>query len=184
MLVSPKNFTSPPYKIPNQQDFAGGLVSFKDWLEAEEVKILKSILGIELYYEFIEALAESGELDQKWARLRDGSTEDDHFTYEYADVQYEYLGLVDLLVPEIYATWLVMNHRKNTSSGVIIPKGQQNTELQDPTFEVVSRHNEHVAKVGGPCKQDNSLYGFMIANESDYESWVFTEPTKKNQLDL
>lgn len=184
MFVNEKLFKSPPYKIPNQGEFAGGLPSFKDWLETEEVKILKEILGIELYYEFMEALDDSGEIDQKWTRLRDGSTEDDRFTYEYNEVPYEYLGLVDLLVPELYSRWLEMNYRKNTSSGVVIMKGQQNTELQDPTYEVVRFHNEFVSKVGGSCKQENSLYGFLIANEDDYESLEFKEPQKTNQFDL
>lgn len=178
MLIKATDFESPPYKFPNQKEFAGGFLAFKEFIADEERKLLESILGIALYDEFMEALDSSGELEEKWANLLDGAT------YEANDVTYRYRGLVDLLVPGVFSKLLPIGYRKSTSSGVIINKGQQNTETQDPTFEIVTAWNEYAVKVGDGCHLENSLYGFMKANEDDYESWVFTDQPKKNQLDL
>lgn len=174
MFVSSEDFLDIPYVIPNQEE-TRGLDSF---IEAEETKILKKILGIELYNEFIQGLESSGDIEQKWIDLRDGAT------YEYGEVQYQYEGLKDLLKPYIYQLAVQLNYRKLTTSGVVINRGQQNTETQNPNYEVVTYWNEFVSKVGKWCEMKNTLYGFLYANEADYESLEFTEQHYKNQLDL
>lgn len=178
MFCQPKHFKSPPYKIPNQQEFAEGLTAFKELLGDQEEDILKSLLGYDLYTEFTEALEASGELDEKWANLRDGTT------YVYNGVTYQWKGLVDLLKPALYSEWLPINHRKNTSSGVVVNKGQQNTETQNPMPDIVKAWNVFVIKAGSCANSINSFYGFMKANEDDYDGWEFTEPELKNQFDI
>lgn len=173
-FVDVTDFNELPYKIPNQNEAR----EFVTFIEKEETKILKKLLGIDLYNEFIEGLATSGEVEERWTELRDG------VEYEYNGVTYEYLGLVDLLVPAIYSIWVQTTYRRFTSSGVIVNKGQQNTEAVNPSYEIVQNWNEYVKKVGGVCGQEGTLYGFMTANEDDYEDWEFTEPELKNTLDL
>lgn len=157
---------------------------FSNWMEAKEEETLKSLLGVSLYTDFIEGLDDST-IEQKWIDLRDGTT------YEFSDVAYEYKGLVDLLKPRIMALWYPTIHRKTTSVGVVINQGQQNTTSIAPDLEYVDNQNIYVRKVGGQiycsswlCYQSNCLYGFMKANEDDYEGWIFEQPKIENYLGL
>jgi len=75
MFVDSTDFTDIPYKIPNQEETR----AFVDWIEAEETKILKEVLGLPLYNAFIEGLDTSGSIEQKWLDLRDGAE------YDYSD---------------------------------------------------------------------------------------------------
>ncbi len=173
------DFLEIPYKIPNQDETR----SFESWIAIEEAKILKEILGLPLYNAFIEGLDTSGTIEDKWLDLRDGAE------YDLYDTTYEYLGLVDLMKPEIYSRWVGINYRKLTTAGVVINQGQQNTTTNNPDVEYAQYHNEFVNKVGCMYKQDNSLYGFLTVNEEDYQEdgetiWVFTEQKLTNQFNL
>lgn len=174
MFIQATDFLQDPYKIPNQNEDRG----FVAFIEAREAEILKSILGLELYNELIEAWETSGEPADIYTDLVEGA----EFTYN--EILYEYKGLVDLLVPEIYSKWVKKNYRRLTTSGVVINKGQQNTETNNPDVEFAQSHNDYVTKVGGSCSQENTFYGFMKANESDYGDWEFTEPELTNQFNL
>jgi len=179
MFVDPTDFTDIPYKIPNKEETR----AFVDWIEAEETKILKEVLGLPLYNAFIEGLDTSGSIEQKWLDLRDGAE------YEYSDSTYEYLGLVDFLKPEIYSRWFYLRYRVPTSSGVVINTGQQNTTVQNPDVEVSQYHNIFVEKIGNSCNQKNTLFGFLTVNEEDYQEdgeviWNFTEQKLTNQFNL
>jgi len=179
MFVDSTDFLAIPYKIPNQEETR----AFVDWIESEEAKILKEVLGLPLYNAFIEGLETSGAIDQKWIDLRDGAE------YDYSDSTYEYLGLVDFLKPEIYSRWVVLNYRKLTTAGVVINQGVQNTITNNPDVEFAQYHNEFVEKIGNICNQKNTLYGFLTVNEEDYEEdgeviWNPTEQKLTNQFNL
>jgi len=175
MFLDASDFLNVPYKIPNIEESRSFI---DDFIEAEEAKILKKILGLRLYNEFIEGLEASGEIEQKWTDLQDGTT------YEYGDILYEYTGLVDFLKPYICSKWMEINFRKPTTSGVVINNGQQNTQTVTPDYEVVTYWNEFAEKVGVNCNRKNTLYGFLMANESDYEDLEFTEQKRINQFNL
>jgi hypothetical protein len=169
------DFLNRPYKIPNIEESREFI---DDYIEDEETKILKKILGLRLYNEFIEGLDTSGTIEQKWIDLRDGAE------YESGSNLYEYRGLVDFLKPYICSKWVEINFRKATTSGVIVNNGQQNTQTVVPDYERVQYWNEFVEKVGGSCAMENTLYGFLKANESDYEDLVFTQHKVINTLDI
>jgi hypothetical protein len=174
MFIESTDFLTIPYKIPNQPETR----DFVDFIEAEEANILKEILGLALYNELISAWETSGEPDQVWTDLVEGEE------YTQNEILYEYKGLVDLLVPEIYSRWVKVNYRKLTSSGVVTNLGQQNTETNNPDVEFAQAHNVYVKKVGNSCNLKNSFYGFMKANEIDYDDWEFTEQKLTNQFNL
>lgn len=174
MFLDVSDFLNVPYKIPNIEESQ----IFAEYIEAEETKILKKVLGLRLYNEFIEGLDESGTIEERWEALQDGGE------YEYNDILYEYTGLVDFLKPYICSKWMEVNYRKATTSGVVINQGQQNTTTVTPDYEVVTYWNEFVGKVGGSCARENTLYGFLLANESDYEDLEFTEQKLTNQFNL
>ena len=172
-LIDVTDFEDLPYKIPNQEETK----EFVTFIEAKEEELLKEILGIDLYNEFIEALADSGELADKWANLRDGAE------YEYS-VTNEYKGLVDLLKPAIYSEWIFYTYRRLTAAAMIVNNGRENTTAVNPSWEIANNWNTWVKKVGNAGYQKNNFYGFMIANEDDYENWEFTYQELKNTLDL
>ncbi len=179
MFVDSTDFTDIPYKIPNQEETR----AFVDWIESEEAKILKEVLGLPLYNSLIEGWETSGGPEQKWTDLVEGAD------YDLYDTTFHYGGLVDFLKPEIYSRWILLNYRKLTSSGVIINQGQQNTTVQNPDVEFAQYHNEFVEKIGNICNQRNSLVGFLTVNEDDYQEdgqtiWVFTEQKLTNQFNL
>ncbi len=186
MFLDASDFLNTPYKIPNideSRSFAD------DYIEAEETKILKQILGLRLYNEFIEGLNTSGDIEDKWLVLRYGATSEDEgiaalAIYTIGNADYEYCGLVDFLKPYICSKWPEVNFRKPTTSGIVINNGQQNTQTVTPDYEVVTFWNEFSGKVGGKCRKMNTLYGFLQDNLSDYEDLVFTEQKVKNQHDF
>jgi len=173
MFVEATDFADLPYKVPNQEESK----EFVAFIERWEEKLLKQVLGVSLYNEFIEGLEESGDIT-RWTNLQNGAE------YTYGDYTYEYQGIVKMLVPAIYSEWVKIICRRFTTSGVIVNKGQQNTERVDPSYDIVTNWNEFVKQVGVNACQENSFYGFMIANEADYDGWNCTQPTIKNQLDF
>lgn len=175
-ILTKSNFVAPPFLIPNQTES-----SWLDaWIADREAELLKKLLGLDLYNAFIEALEDSAPLAQKWVDLRDGEE------YEYGDVNYEYVGVIKMLRPAIYSLWLEVNYKKPTNAGMIVNRGQENTDVVNPTEEITDAWNKFVGYVG--CHMANSFYGFMVVNLEDYEVgdiiWHFQEQYTKNRFGL
>jgi len=180
MIIDVSDFRKRPYKIPNQEESQ----DFQEFVEAKEIELAtKYLLGWELWEEFAAALEASGALDAKWEALRDGGT------YEYSGVEYKFGGWVDLVRPGIYSEWLPNISDKLTNIGVINNSApQQSKFIEDQYPFQVGTWNKFVSKVGFHtaygynCK--DTFYGFMLANEADYENWEFRCPPLKNRFDL
>lgn len=176
MIIDVSDFNDPPYKIPNQEEQPW----FKDRIEKIETDILKLILGYTLWKEFTDAL-DAGSPAQKWVDLRDGAE------YEYGGKTYKYEGVKDFEKPAIYSIILPEITYKMTNVGMqqnLARKDMDGADLSkdvDPLEFQANIWNEYVSKVIRP---KNGFYGFMIANESDYEDWEFTEPQYKNRFSL
>ncbi len=177
-ILTKANFVAPPYLIPNQTESTAWLDS---WIADREAELLKKLLGLDLYNPFKEALEDSAPLDQKWVDLRDGKE------YVYGDVSYEYVGVIKMLRPAIYSLWLEINYKKPTNAGIIASKGQENTEVLNPTEEITKAWNQYVRYVNY-CYMEDSFYGFMTVNKADYEvdgiEWIFRPPYTKNRFGL
>ena len=180
MIIDVSDFLKRPYKIPNQEESQ----DFAEFVEAKEIELAtRYLLGWDLWEEFKAALEASGTLEEKWEALRDGAM------YEYNGVNYHYDGWVDMVRPGIYSEWLPNISEKLTNVGMInnnSPRESKYIEDQYP-FQV-GTWNKFVSKVGFNrgygynCK--NSFYGFMKANEADYDGWKFKCPPLKNRFDL
>lgn len=200
MILSLSDFDNVPYKIPNQEESTSWLASF---ISREEIKLLKDILGIAMYNDFIDGLPtytysatvatvinreygygndiwkaltvttgttpvaginwELVEADNKWLLLKNGNT------YDYADMTYEWVGMVEALRPAVYSLWLIENARKKTNSGTVTNK-MPNTEIISPNYDIVRNWNQWCDQVGTPWDFENTFYGFMWINLTDYDT--------------
>lgn len=175
MFVTASDFNLQPYNIPNLD----GSNNFEQFVEDYEELILKRMLGIELYNEFMEALEEDYP-DQKWVDLRDGTT------YQIDDRTYEWVGLMTrkgALVPYLYAMWTSFGYQEYTGNGVYTFPKVENSEPLGPIGST-SAYARFLIMVGYKCNRINSLYGFLKANESDYPSLLWTDPGSYNAFDL
>lgn len=186
MIITAADFEDRPYKIPNQEE-SGDLEGFIDTTE-EDIAV-KHLLGLDLWEEFSDAAQSSGSIDAKWLALRDGAT------YEYLGVNYFYKGWIDLIRPGIYSLWQPEGTWKFTNVGWVenransAPQGGNQSQLiEDQYVFHVKYWNTFVEKVGYTVSNcynyKSSFYGFMKANESDYDGWVFNTPLFKNRYDL
>jgi hypothetical protein len=175
MFVSITDFDYQPYNIPNIDSESNRFNPFRD--DYEEL-ILKRMLGIQLYNEFIAALEEDYP-DQKWLDLRDGAT------YILCDKTYEWRGLITrkgALVPYLYAMWTSIGYLQYQGTGYTFPKNE-NSETLGPIGSTAAYSN-FLMMVGYKCNHVNTLYGFLKANESDYPNILWTDPGSYNSFDL
>src|SRR5687767_1836602 len=125
MIIDPTDFNDRPNKIPNQTE-SRDFVSFLT--ETENSIAIKYLLGYELWTEFQTALAGSGDLEDKWEKLRDGSE------YDYNSKTYNYLGWVDMLKPVIMHEWVPMTTYKLTNIGFIENSAPDKGKLLDDQY--------------------------------------------------
>lgn len=163
MFLTTANFIIRPYKIPNQEESK----DLAEFIDKTERKILKELLGIALYNEFKTGL-EAESPAQKWIDLRDGKI------YQINGVAptYEYVGMVEMLTPIVYAEWLKADFDKHTNIGIVI-KSAEHSDLISPSTRISNAYGDYAGKAGHPCALKNSLYGFLKQNESTYDSWVW-----------
>lgn len=180
MIIDVTDFLERPYKIPNQDESK----DFNSFLSSAEEDILISLLGYELYAAFLEGLDSSGDIAEIWTALRDGAE------YEFVGKTYKYNGLKDLLKPELYSFWMTAGQYKFTNTGWLVNRpalgrdGGQVSDTIDADEFRIQYHNEFVRKVGINGNLANTFYGFMVANEENYENWEFTQPLLTNRYSL
>ena len=182
MIIDSTHFVDRPYKVPNQEESK----DFVGFIESKEADLgRKYLLGQALYTEFAAAIAAGGTLDAKWEALKSGGT------YTYNNILYRYDGWVDLIRPGIFAEWIAMNGPKFTNSGYVSNAVPKEAKGLSPAPFIVKHWNEFMLKAGwaryyaywADCyNQENTFYGFMKANESDYTGWEFVMPPAKDYL--
>lgn len=141
------------------------------------------------------------EEDNKWLKLRDGAD------YEYSSKTYHWDGMVTLLKPYIYSIWLRDTFDTHAGIGVVQGKSE-NADVIDPSTRIARAYNEYAGIAGvmrgrgyqpGLCygsydtryrefyeyyNHENTLYGFLYANKSDYPNWCFKDPGLMNALGI
>lgn len=176
LFVDELDFFYAPYNVPNQTE----KVSFQNYLGVKEEEILLKLFGYELWDEFKAAII-AGSPSQKWVDLRDGDT------YTYGGETYKYYGLNDLLVPVIYSWWLKDNFDKHTNIGVGLNQKTDFT-LISPAKRIARAFNKFSEKVGSVRCYENTLWGFLKANEDTYTTWDefedFEEPGTLNEFNI
>lgn len=135
------------------------------------------------------------EQNNRWLLIKNGST------YQYGGKNYRWAGMVDCLVPLIYSEWVEYGVAKLTKNGFVIPAMENNTSV-DPRPYICRAWNDWCDKVGGPCGQRNSLYGYIWNTElstpgtfddtfdatfedfEDYLNYEFGLQVKRNEFDI
>jgi len=181
MFVPIASFNKVPYQIPGKELSSDGGVSyratFSNFVDTTEATILKKLLGIKLYDQFIAGLNPVS-LDyplEKWMNIEYGAQ------YEFGGVTYEWVGLNTLLTPYIYKEWLSRTFDNHSETGISIPK-VENAEVTSPGLRMVRADNEFFKYAGNQHKVDNSLFGFLYVNSADYADWVFTDVSNMNRF--
>lgn len=172
------DFDQIPYNIPDHKtDAAVVTEEFSQYVDDKIEWILKKILGIGLYDDFVADLAEDYPA-QKFLDLRNGKN------YSISDVEYEWVGMVKLLTPFIYAMWLRDTYDNHSKNGIVVAKNE-NSEFVSPSLRIVLAWNKFAAMLGTDCSSKNTLYGFLKLNyEDDYSNWVFDNPGTMNRFNL
>ena len=180
MIIDPADFLERPYKVPNQQE-SRDFISFLE--TAEEELAVKYLLGYELWELFKQGLDTSGAVDSIWEDLRDGAE------YTVGGKTYKYKGWVDVVRPAIFSQWMPELTYKLTNVGIVENNAPKESKVLEDQYPYHVLHwNEFVKKVGSHhwngynCQ--GSIYGFLKANETLYEEWVFQCPPLKNRYDF
>lgn len=175
-FVTAFDFQIKPYDIPALTNPQAGLSSqLTAFIASEQEAVLKRILGLRLYKEFEIGLEEASPAD-KWTRLRDGGE------YECDSRLYEWVGFEKALVPYIYARWLRNTYDSVTGNGVEVAK-TENAETNSISLRTSKAWNEFDSLIGSKKRKANTLYGFLRANEPDYQSLDFKKIGGINILD-
>lgn len=187
MIIDPTDFNDRPYKIPNQEEARDLSSLLAEWEESLADGTIRdeccTLLGVELWEAFIAGLQTSGDIEERWLRLRDGAE------YDYAGKAYKYRGWTDMVRPGVYAKWIPTTTWKLTNIGWVENSAPDKSKLvEDPYPFIVENWNKFAKAVGyrAECGYNyiNSFYGFMKANEDDYPDWIFKCPTFKNRHDF
>ena len=176
MFAVSADFNYQPYNIVKPSG-----ATFLAFIDDNEEDILKATLGLTLYNEFIEGLEEDYPA-QKWLDLRDGAT----YQIEGDTALYEWKGLKTrkgAMVPYIYALWCLKDYKQASSSGITTLPKVENSEVLGP-MQAVRAYNDCVQMLGWQKWSKNTLYGFLTANATDYESLVWTSPGRMSLFDL
>lgn len=108
-------------------------------------------------------LVESG---NRWLELKNGAT------YTYDSLKYKWPGMVAMLKPLIYSTWIESKALSNTDNGFLIPKVENNTVV-NPMGMICRSWNAWVRIAGGPCAQKGTLFGYLY--NTNEESGTFDD---------
>lgn len=173
MFVVSTDFDVYPYAIPNLDKVAN---SFSTFVDNEEEKALKGLLGYAFYNELITQL--NGTPSQLWIDIRGGAE------YAYNDITYKFDGLKDLLIPYIYGKWIDSDNSPYTSIGEVIATAE-NAVVVSSKGKVVEGINTYIEKLGyfdelddqseKVLSQKNTLYGLLKSNNS-YPTYEYNVP--------
>lgn len=118
------------------------------------------------------------EEDNKWLLLINGDT------YEYGNREYEWEGMVMLFTPYIFSKYV--EHNREAFTGVNVAEGkQENADTVSPFNQIANSWNDFARLAGAKFCIDNSLYGYLLANEGNFDSdIIFQDPGFKNFANL
>lgn len=175
MAVELADFLDRPYRIPNQDEST----DLENFITAKEEELLRDLLGTTLYDAYIAGIS-AGSPAQKWVDLRDGKN------YTYGGVTFHFAGLDACLIPAIFALWVKETSDQFTASGTVRNAPVLNGTAVSPARRISEAWGRWLTLVGSECQYWDSLYGFLVANATDYDfdgtDWV--TPGSMNAFDL
>lgn len=118
------------------------------------------------------------EADNKWLLLINGNV------YTYGSREYEWGGMISLFTPYIFSKYV--EHNREAFTGVNVAEGkQENADTVSPLNQIANSWNDFARLAGAKFCVDNSLYGYLLANEGNFESdIIFQDPGFKNFANL
>ena len=184
--------------LPNLDEVAN---SFQESMDRYEEEILKSLLGYQLYKDFITGIGEATP-DQKWVDLLDGGVE---FTFDFCGetITQEWNGLINsdkvsLISYYVYYKYRYENLSTTTSINDVMGIAENATKVND-TRKMVYAWNRGLSLYGevpmfsGFYKYDAtyeyytdkpSCFNFLNANRTDYNNWVFNPLLRQNEFGI
>ena len=180
MIIDVSDFTSRPYKVPNQPESP----DFAEFVEDKEIELAtRYLLGWDLWELFNEAVNGSGALEDRFTDLLNGAF------YEYAGINYKYEGWKNLVRPGIYADWMPNISSKLTNIGVVRNDSPQQSKLEEDQYPFSVGPWNRFVKLSGfngthGYNYRNTLYGFLKVNEATYPEWEYNCPPFRNRFDL
>lgn len=173
MIIDVTDFTNRPTKVPNQEESR----DFSSFIgNAEKELAVKYLLGYSVWTEFLAATEGSGTLQEPWASLKNGAD------YTHYGKTYRYEGWVDMIKPAIWSMWVPRGSYKFTNVGHVENMPTDKSTLIDNEQFIVEQWNSFASKVGICYNRINSFYGFMKANESDFDDWCLNLPGTRNRF--
>ena len=171
MFVISSDFDVPPFSLPN----LGSNSSFADFVEEQEEEVLKKLLGIAFYDLLIAGITAN---TTKWLLIKNGSG------YVYNEVSYEWLGLKKMLIPYIWYMWVKETLSDSlTGVGIVAPESE-NGSVINPGVKLAAAYNKFSKLAGGRYCIENSLYGFLYKNATDYVGYSYTPQGTINTFNL
>jgi len=160
-FVTISDFDKIPYNLP-PKDVQN--TDFESWMDIEEEKVLRCLLG-HLFYD--ELIANALYLpEEKWSRLVDGAY------YVYSGIDYKWIGLNKMLKPYLYVMRTKQTLDHHTSTGIEL--AQVETALKISFRQrAADAWNVFVNAYGIEKNQRESLYGFIQANLTDYTNFKY-----------
>lgn len=188
MFTVKADFNLPPYELPNLD----GNNTFLAWVDVQEEKILKSLLGKTLYDSFVEGL-DTDYPDDVWINLRDGAY------YILGGKTYGWVGMKKMLTPYIYSEWIRANFTRFTGVGAVRKKGE-NVVVVNPRQQIADSWMDFYEVVGNECSEKNTLYGYLSVNGQggyfdeffddyfdtfmEYFRFEFNDPGRMNKMNI
>lgn len=135
------------------------------------------------------------EANNRWLLIQNGST------YTYLDKNYRWAGMKPAIMALVYCHWVEYGVRKLTTNGTVIASMENNINI-DSGVEICRAWNDWSRRIGGPCDQRNTLYGYLYNTNLnypgtfddtfdetftgfvDYLNYEFKEQGKRNDADL
>lgn len=171
-ILTTSHFLIRPYKIPAQESNQDLI----DFIQANEEKLLKNLLGIE-FYNVASAGMTDGTIEDKWQALKTGAE------YEYAGITFKYEGMFDLLIPMIYSMWLMETFDRHTAAGIVVAKPTE-SDTVSPSRRISKANAAYFAKAGDAWNHENTLYGFLYANRETYTEWDETQWCPRGRVNI
>ena len=174
MFVDIDDFNLVPYTIPDPVPS-----NFQAFVDAEEENILRKLLGNRLYDSFIAGIAEDYP-DDKWLDLRDGAM----YNGDERDNELKWEGMNTMLKPYILYRWVYAGDEELSTVGMTRQKVENSNRIS--ARNNVSINYASFSKNAGVNQNKlNSLYGFLYKKkDTDYPTWIWTNPGTINRFDL
>lgn len=163
MFVTAENFVTPPFDLPNLDQ--GDL--FENFIEEQEEKVLKEILGRYFTSKIIDGLTVVSPAvpAERWTKLKNGED------YVINGITYHWDGFEKLFTPYIYAMWLKQTVNSTSANGVLETESENSIKVS-PAVKFSEAFNTFSELVGDYDCLEDTLYGYLYSKNETFAADV------------